>query len=58
MERSINHEREADVVLRARLNGVSSADFAARSRAIQAGREAATAALPEIRRRLAPAAAP
>lgn len=60
MGRSINHFelREADVVLRPRLNGVSSADFAARSRAIQAGREAATAALPEIRRRLAPAAAP
>ncbi len=58
MGRSINQFelRAADVVLRPRLAGVSSADFAARNRAIQAGRDAALAALPEIKRRLAAAA--
>jgi NTE family protein len=58
MGRSINQFelREADVVIRPRLAGVSSADFAARSRAVQAGREAAQAALPDLKRRLAAAA--
>jgi NTE family protein len=58
MGRSINQFelRGADVVIRPRLAGVSSADFVARSRAVQAGREAALAALPELRRLLAEAA--
>ncbi len=51
MGRSINQFelREADVVLRPKLAGVSSADFSARSRSIQAGRDAALAALPDLR---------
>ena len=49
--------RGADVVLRPALPGVSSADFAARMRAIQAGRAAMQAALPALRARLAAAAA-
>lgn len=54
MGKSINHFelRDADVVLRPKLAGVGSADFAARARAIAAGREAARALLPEIRRLL------
>jgi len=48
--------READVVVRPRLNGVGSADFTARQRAIAAGREADLAQLPFIRTRLAQAA--
>jgi NTE family protein len=55
MGRSINHFelREADVVLRPKLAGVSGADFASRKRSIQAGRDAALAALPELRLRIA-----
>ena len=55
MGRSINHFelREADLVLRPRLDGVSSADFTARKRAIQAGREVAQALLPQLRQRMA-----
>ena len=55
MGRSINHFelRDADVVLRPRLAGVGGADFAARKRSIQAGREAALAILPELRARIA-----
>ncbi len=55
MGRSINNFelREADVVLRPRLNGVSSADFAARKRSIAAGREIALAMLPDLKARLA-----
>jgi NTE family protein len=55
MGRSINQFelKDADVVVRPRLTGISSADFTARQRAIDAGREAATAALPALRRRLA-----
>jgi NTE family protein len=45
--------RDADVVMHPRLNGVSSADFSARSKAIQAGREAATRQLPELKARIA-----
>jgi NTE family protein len=54
MGRSINQWelREADIVLRPKLAGVSSADFSARMRSIQAGREAAQAALPELRLRI------
>jgi NTE family protein len=55
MGRSINsfELKDADVVLRPRLNGISSADFTARRRAIAVGREAAQAALADIRGRLA-----
>lgn len=45
--------READVVIRPRLVGISSADFTARVRSIQAGREAATAAIAAMKQRLA-----
>jgi NTE family protein len=57
MGRSINQFelRDADVVVRPQLAGVSSADFGSRLKAIQAGREAATKALPELRGRLAAA---
>ena len=44
--------READVILRPKLPQVSGADFTARKRAIQAGREAALAALPQLRERI------
>jgi NTE family protein len=44
--------READIVLRPKLAGVSSADFASRTRSIQAGREAAQAALADLRLRI------
>ena len=55
MGKSINvfELRDADVVLRPSLNGVGSADFTARRRAIQAGREAAQAALPQLKARIA-----
>ena len=55
MGRSINQFelKEADVVLRPQLTGISSADFTARQRAIDAGRAAALAALPALRQRLA-----
>lgn len=55
MGRSINQWelREADVVLRPALNGVGSADFTARRRAIDAGRAAAQAMLPALRQKIA-----
>ena len=55
MGKSINdfELRDADVVLRPRLAGIGSADFTARQRAIGAGREAALAALPALRARIA-----
>jgi len=55
MGRSINsfELRDADVLVRPRLDGVASGDFTARRRAIQAGREAALAVLPLIRQRIA-----
>jgi NTE family protein len=55
MGRSINHFelRDADIVLRPRLNGVSGTDFASRRRSILAGREAALAALPSLKLRIA-----
>ncbi len=55
MGRSINSFElsEADVVVRPGLNGVGSADFGARLRSIAAGREAALAALPLIRQKIA-----
>jgi NTE family protein len=60
MGRSINRFelREADIVLRPALVGVSSADFTARVRAIRAGREKATELLPEIKARLLAMARP
>jgi NTE family protein len=45
--------READVVVRPALDGVSGADFGARDRAIQAGRAAMQAQLAALRARLA-----
>jgi len=55
MGRSINNFelREADVVLRPKLAGVSGADFGARKKSIQAGRDAALAALAELRSKVA-----
>jgi NTE family protein len=54
MGKSINQFelRDADVVLRPALIGVSSADFTSRVRAIRAGREAALAALPELKAKM------
>lgn len=54
MGRSINHFelRDADLVLRPQLAGISSADFTARRRSIQAGRDAALAMLPQLRQRI------
>ncbi len=54
MGRSINQFelRDADIVLRPTLTGVSSADFTARLRALQAGREAALKLLPDIKARI------
>lgn len=55
MGRNINafELREADLVLRPKLDGIGSADFTARRRSIQAGREAALALLPALRERIA-----
>lgn len=55
MGRSINsfELRDADVLIRPRLDGVASADFTARRRAIQAGRDAALAVLPLLKQRIA-----
>ena len=54
MGRSINQFelKDADVVIRPQLLGVSSADFTARKRAIDAGREAAMVGLAGLRQRL------
>jgi NTE family protein len=54
MGRSINffELKDADVVMRPKLPGVGSADFAARTRAIASGREAALALMPELRSRI------
>ena len=55
MSRSINRLelRDADIVVRPRLAGVSGADFTVRRQAIDAGREAALASLPSLRQRIA-----
>jgi NTE family protein len=55
MGRSINQFelREADLVLRPKLAGVSGADFTSRAKSIQAGRAAATEALTDLRNRIA-----
>jgi NTE family protein len=55
MGRSINQFelKEADVVLRPRLDGVSGADFALRKRAISAGRDIMLEMLPKLKARIA-----
>ena len=55
MAKSINQFelRDADFVLRPTLVGISSADFAARLKAIQAGREVTQRLLPELRAKIA-----
>jgi NTE family protein len=55
MSRSINfwELKSADVVIRPKLTGISSADFSARARSVLAGREAALAALPQIQAKIA-----
>ena len=55
MGRSLNQQllRDADVVIRPRLDGVGGTDFSARRLAILAGREATWAALGELRQRIA-----
>jgi NTE family protein len=63
MGQSINQHvlKDAEVLVRPALNGVGSADFAARQRSMAAGRDAMQAAMPrlreqlQVRRRLAPA---
>ena len=51
MGKSINRFelREADVVVRPALLGISSADFTSRAKSIEAGRQAMLAALPQLR---------
>lgn len=55
MSRSINHFelRDADVVVRPSLPGVSAAAFSARKQSIQAGRDAMLAQLPALKAKLA-----
>lgn len=54
MGKSINqHElKQADVVVRPSLRGLRSADFSARQKAIESGRAAMLAALPQLRQRM------
>ena len=51
MGKSINtfELKDADLVIRPNLTGISSADFGARRRSIEAGRRAMLAALPQLR---------
>ena len=55
MGRSINNFelKEADIVLRPKLTGISSADFSARKRSIAAGREMGLAMLAEMKSKIA-----
>jgi NTE family protein len=55
MGKSINawELKDADVVVRPALAGMSSADFTSKRRAIDAGRAAMQAALPQLRAALA-----
>jgi NTE family protein len=55
MGRSINRWelQNADVLIRPSLVGVSSSDFTARMKAVQSGREAATAQWPALKARIA-----
>ncbi|MEO7887467.1 MAG: patatin-like phospholipase family protein [Polaromonas sp.] len=57
MGKSINQYelKDADVVVRPSLTGLKSADFSARQRAIDSGRAAMLAALPQLRAKLAAA---
>jgi NTE family protein len=59
MGKSINQYelRDADVVIRPSLTGLKSADFSARQRAIDSGRAAMLAALPQLKAKLAAAGA-
>lgn len=50
---SVLELRDADIVIRPALRGMSSADFTARRRAVAAGREAALRVLPDLRARIA-----
>jgi NTE family protein len=60
MGKSINsfELREADVVVRPVLAGISSADFSSRRRAIEAGRQAMLLALPQLRLKMQALARP
>ncbi|MBS0317769.1 MAG: patatin-like phospholipase family protein [Proteobacteria bacterium] len=60
MGRSIDRYelRDADLVVRPNLAGITSADFAARSRAIEAGRRAMQAALPKLKELIAAKSVP
>jgi len=51
MGKSINQLalKDAEVVVRPRLSGVGSADFSARRRSIEAGRQAMQAVLPQLK---------
>lgn len=55
MGKSINtfELKDADVVVRPNLSGISSADFGARKRSIEAGRQAMLQALPQLRAAIA-----
>lgn len=55
MGKSINslELRDADVVIRPALTGISSADFSARKRSIEAGRKAMTQMLPQLKEAIA-----
>ena len=55
MSKSINYFelRDAEVVVRPALSGISSADFGARKRSIEAGRQAMLQALPQLRAAIA-----
>jgi NTE family protein len=55
MGKSINNFelRDADVVVRPVLSGISSSDFGARKRSIEAGRQAMLLALPQLRAAIA-----
>ena len=55
MSKSINYFelKEADVVVRPVLAGVSSADFSARKRSIEAGRQAMLQSMPQLRAAIA-----
>ncbi|RZT93738.1 patatin-like phospholipase family protein [Rivibacter subsaxonicus] len=55
MGKSLNQYelREADIVMRPKLQGVSGADFGARRLAVMAGREAALTMLPDLKARIA-----
>jgi NTE family protein len=55
MSKSINYFelKEADIVIKPALVGVSSSDFGARKRSIEAGRQAMLLALPQLRAAIA-----